>query len=138
MKESDNQRNLTERDSLGRFAQGNPGRPHGAKAKASRVTLARIKAMEDGAIQKLWEAVLAKEKWAVEFVLSKILPASRTVEFEGVTGADIIAALEAGDITPEEAKSITATIRNLKEMDDIDQIRARLEELEQAVKNGDK
>ena len=125
MNNADNKRNLTGRDTLGRFSIGNPGRPHGSKGKISRVALERIKLMNEGAIQKLWEAVNKGERWAIELVLSKVLPASRTIEFEGVTSADIITALVSGDITPDEAKSISSALKNIKESDFLEQARAR-------------
>lgn len=114
---TDNKREITARDTSGRFAVGNPGRPVGAKAKISRETLERIKLMGDAAIQKLWESVHARERWAIEFVLSKVLPANRTVEFEGLESEDIKAALMSGDISPDEAKAISAVMKNANEME---------------------
>lgn len=125
MKVTDNKQNLTGRDELGRFAAGNPGRPYGSKGKTSRDTLERIKLMNEGAIQKLWEAVNNGERWAIELVLSKVLPASRTIEFEGLTSKDVLTALVSGDISPDEAKTISATLNNIKEGDFLEKMRTR-------------
>lgn len=114
---TDNQPHLTGRDIVGRFAAGNPGRPLGAKAKVSREVLEQIKLMKDGAMQKLWEAVNMRERWAIEFVLSKVLPANRTIEFEGLESEDIKAALMSGDISPDEAKAISTVMKNANEME---------------------
>lgn len=130
MDTTDNKRQFTGRDAQGRFAAGNTGRPKGAKGKASRETLEQVKAMKDGAIEKLWEAVTIGERWAIEFVLSKTLPSGRTVEFETLEPDDIRAALSGGDISIEESKTLSSTIRSLKELDDMDEIMSRLDQLE--------
>lgn len=125
MPNTDNKREITGRDPFGRFTVGNTGRPYGAKGKTAREALEHIKWMKDGAIQKLWEAVYAGERWAIEFVLSKVLPASRTIEFEGLTPEDIRVALMSGDISPDEAKAISTATKNTSEMEFLEQMRAR-------------
>lgn len=122
---TDNKPHFTGRDLSGRFATGNPGRPYGAKGKISRAALEQVKWMKDGAIQKLWEAVNAGERWAIEFVLSKVLPASRTIEFEGLGPEDIRAALMSGDISPDEAKALSIVTKNTDETEFLEQMRAR-------------
>lgn len=118
---TDNQREITGRDPSGRFAIGNPGRPYGAKGKTSREALERVKLMKDGAIQKLWEAVNAGERWAIELVLSKVLPTDRTIDLEGLTAADIRSALVSGDLSPEEAKAMSTIGKNLSLMEIMEQ-----------------
>jgi len=116
MSYTDNKREITGRDSSGQFTTGNPGRPYGAKGKASREALERVKLMKEGAIQKLWEAVNAGERWAIELVLSKVLPAGRTIDFEGLAAEDIKAALIAGDITPDEAKAASSAATKIHQV----------------------
>ncbi len=132
---SDNILNKTGRDALGRFAKGNPGRPVGAKNHAPRAVLNQIHAMDNMALQMLWQAVNAREKWAIEYVLGRILPANRTVEFEELSPEDIIMALTAGDISPDEGKSLAGTMKNLRELENLDEIVNRLESLEQLLEN---
>jgi len=134
---ADNIGSFTERDSLGRFAKGNSGRPFGAKNKASREVLNKVKAMEEGAIQKLWEAVCLGEQWAVTFVLSKLLPNGRTIELEGLTPKDLQEALTCGDISPEEGRILVNILKNLNEIESLDQIKEKLEELEGMVKGNE-
>lgn len=124
------------RDPRGRFASGNVGRPIGAKNKVSRDLLAQVKAMGPAAVGKLWEAVTANERWAVELVLSHVLPAQRTIEFEGASIEDISTALEVGDITPDEAKTLATALSKLRELSDLDIIRAQLDELEKRLVAG--
>ena len=132
---TENQGNSTElRDKQGRFAKGNSGRPLGSRNKTPRAVLNQIKAMDQMAIQKLWQAVCMHEKWAIEFVLNKILPVSRTVELEGLTPDDLRAALSEGDISPDEGKNIAAILKTLREIESLDEIRERLDDLEAAAK----
>lgn len=133
MDQSDNQRKITERDAFGRFAEGNSGRPLGAKGKASREVLENIKSMKGDALKKLWEALSRGERWAVEYVLSRVLPEQRTIEFEGVTPDDIRTALKAGDISPDEAKALANVAKNLGEMEMLEMIHSRVKELEEAL-----
>lgn len=133
MNQTDNKREITGRDNLGRFAEGNTGRPLGAKGKTSREALDRVKSMKEGAIQGLWNSVIRGERWAIEYVLSKVLPISRTIEFEGLTSEDIRTAVKMGDISPDEAKSLSNVAKNLGEMDTLEAIHARVKELEDAI-----
>jgi len=132
---SDDVQKKTGRDALGRFAKGNPGRPLGAKNKTPRAVLNQIHAMDNMALQMLWQAVNSREKWAIEYVLSRILPANRTIEFEGISAEDIIVALTAGDISPDEGKSLAGTLRNLRELENMDEIVNRLDSLELLLRN---
>ncbi len=119
----------------GRFAKGNPGRPRGAKARASRDLLAQVKAMGPDAVQKVWEAVMAGERWAVELVLSHVLPRERTLEWEGVDPDDVRAAVIAGDVTVDEAARLATALAKIGEIEDLTTIRERLDELEQAMRD---
>jgi hypothetical protein len=116
----------------GKFVKTN-GRPVGAKAKASRELLKQVKALGPRAVEKLSEAIEANERWAVELAFKYSLPASRTVEFEGMEAEDVTAALEAGDLSPSEAKDIATTIAKLAEVGELPAIKERLEELLRAA-----
>ena len=130
---TDNQaQNSIVRNPSGRFVR-TTGRPLGAKNKVSQAALEQVKAMKEGALQNLWEAVCAKERWAIEYVLNRILPATRTVELEALTPLDVESALAHGDISPEEGKALSGTLKNLREVENIEIIEARVTELEAAV-----
>lgn len=130
---TDNQQNNTGRDGLGRFTTGNSGRPLGAKNKTPRAVLAQVMAMEQGATQKLWEAVNMGQDWAIKFVLSKVLPNSRTIEFEGLSVEDLKVALTSGDISPDEGSQLVSVLKGLKELESLEEIRKRIADLEQAI-----
>ena len=122
---TDNLRQNTVRDTQGRFTNGNPGRPLGAKNKTPKAVLKQIQAMEQAAVQKLWEAVWSGERWAVEFVLSKILPSQRTIEMENLSARDVKQALQDGDITPEEARTMTLALKPLMELENFELLQER-------------
>jgi len=119
------------RDRIGRFAPGpgNIGRPHGAKAKHARELTKVVQAMGPRAVEKLSTALDKEERWAVELVLKYCLPAARTIEMEGVEPEDIRQAFVSGDMTAEEVKSISAAMEK-KNVQDLDDLRARLADLE--------
>ena len=125
-----------ERTPSGQFVKGSGGRPQGAKAKASRQALETVKSFGPEALAALRESVLAKEQWAVLFVIGKILPATgRLVEFEDMTPQDVSAALKAGDISPAEAKDVSAALAKLADIAEIEQLRERLDILESLLKD---
>lgn len=124
------------REPNGYFAKGNPGRPKGAKGKASKAILEQVKSMGGDAIQALWESVQARERWAVEYVLGKILPANRLIEFEDLTPDDIKAAIIDGDISPDEARTLSTTIARIDDIATINILRERLDELEKMIADG--
>jgi len=65
------------------------GRPVGAKGKA-RGALEKIRSFGPEALEALHDAIIAKERWAVEFVLTRIVGTnSRAIEFEDLTTEDV-------------------------------------------------
>lgn len=132
----DNVRKLTPlHDTNGRFSKGNPGRPKGAVGKFSRTLLSQVKEMGPCAIDRLREAVAAGEKWAVEFVLSHVLPGSRTIEWHGVEPEDIREAITSGEIGADEADKLASALVKISKIEDLELIRERLDELEQAMRD---
>jgi hypothetical protein len=118
----------------GKFLPGGTnGRPKGARAKASRDLLKQVRAYGPHAAAKLWQALEANERWAVELVLKYCLPPSRTVEFEDMEPDDLREAIRAGDISSAEAKDIATAIAKLAEVGELATIKERLAELEAAL-----
>lgn len=134
---TDNIRSLSDmgKDQRGRFASNanNIGRPLGAKGKRNREMLVKLKDLAPKAFEKLIEALDRGDRYAVEYVLNRILPLSRTIEFEGVGVDDVKAALRDGDISTGEAKEISATLAKLDEISDLKTLRAKMEELEKLL-----
>lgn len=124
---------VVQRDTSGKFLPGSGGRPKGAVARASRDLLKQVRSYGPQAATKLWQALEANERWAVELVLKYCLPPSRTVEFEGMEPDDIREAVKAGDIGISEGNDLSAMVARLAGVDSLDELRTRLSELEQAL-----
>ncbi|WP_133676180.1 hypothetical protein [Aquamicrobium defluvii] len=122
------------RDAGGRFTSANnPGRPKGAKGKA-RGTLEKIRSFGPEALEALHQAIIAKERWAIEFCLNKIIPSnSRAIEFEDLTTDDVREAFKNGDISTSELKEIVTSLEKMANIEEWDVIRERLDKLEQAA-----
>ncbi|ANV24124.1 MULTISPECIES: hypothetical protein [Agrobacterium] len=124
------------RQSNGLFAKGGPGRPVGAKGKKSREALEAVKSFGPEALRKLQDAVSAGERWSIEFVLDKLLPTNRAIEFEDATPEDVKEALKAGDISAAEAKDIATALAKLAEIGELSEMKERLAALEKALQDG--
>jgi len=126
------------RDATGRFAAGNPGRIPGSKNRISNEALRAVKNMKDEAIQQLRSKLESGDWDAIVFVLSRVLPKDRTVSISDISPNAIATALVEGEISPDEARNIATAISRLKEIDQLDELRARLDELENIVANARK
>lgn len=133
----DNVRSISDmgKDQRGRFTSSpnNIGRPKGAVNRVTRELLATVKDLGPIAILKLTEAVTNGDKWALEYVLNRILPQSRTIEFENIDADNVKQALCDGTITTGEAKELSATLAKLSEITDLKTLRLRMEELEKLL-----
>lgn len=109
------------RDQRGRWRKGFGGRPVGAKGK-NRAHLEAIKAMAPEAIMQLRNGVATGEKWAIELVLTHVLPTGRTIEFEDLEAADIAEAIANGDISPGEARDIVFAMSKVAEFSAVEPI----------------
>lgn len=127
------------RDASGRWTGGNPGRPRGSRNKVSKDALAAVKALSDDAIEVVKARLAAGDLRAAEFVLSHVLPkGARTVELDAPDAGAIAIALAEGEITPDEAAQVAATLARLADIEAVAELAARLDELEQAVAAGRK
>ncbi len=122
-----------DRNSRGQFEKGKAkGRPFGSKNHS--VSITRLKMMEEQALAKLYSCVLNGDMKAISYVLDKILPKDRTIEFHGLSVEDLKEALASGSISPDEAKTLSVTLKNVEELESLSDVRKRLAELEMAAK----
>ncbi len=118
-----------DRDSLGRFQKGKAtGRPLGSKNHS--VSITRLKKMEEQALAKLYACVLNGDMKAIQYVLDKILPKDRTIEFHGLETEDLKEALVTGQLSIAEGKELSVTLKNLEELESLNEVRKRLADLE--------
>ncbi|WP_148233688.1 hypothetical protein [Aurantimonas manganoxydans] len=113
------------RDQLGRFKPGAPGRKPGALGRAPKMLLAQVRAMGPTAVEKLWEAVHAGERWAVEAVLGYVLPRDRVIELDRPAAEDVREALASGDLSASEASDLTSALVRLHALEAAERSNAR-------------
>jgi hypothetical protein len=113
----------------GRWIRG-PGRQFGSKNKQSAELMKLVRAMGPRAVEKLAAALDDGQQWSILAVLRYCLPSARTLEMEGAEPEDIKEAFISGDLSADETKSIATAMEKLKNVQDLDDLRTRLTELE--------
>ena len=134
------------RDRKGRFTPGNPGRPKGARHKATRAVEGLMQGQVERVTTAVIEAAAKGDMAAARLVLDRVSPARRepavSVEIPNIESAAdlpmaiaaILQAVGAGDLTPSEAAKITQTIEAAAgaiELHDLDQ---RIASIEASIK----
>lgn len=119
-----------QRDSQGRILPGSGGRPAGSKNRVSNEALAAVRNMKDEAIAQLQTRLQAGDWNALQFVLEKILPRGRLIEINAASPSAVTDALANGLLTSEEAKNIATVLEKLASIEEINELRQRLEKLE--------
>ena len=134
--------NTDERNPDGTFASGNPGRPKGARHRATQA----IEAMLEGQQQALTQAAINKalegDVTALRLCLDRIAPARKDapVSFDLPdieTAADaanaaraILKAVADGDVTPMEAATVMAVFEQFRRTLETTELERRLAALE--------
>ena len=122
-----------DRAANGQFLPGSGGRLPGSKNRVSSAALQAVKDMSSEAVQGLRIRVRAGELAAIVYVLDRVLPKGRTVELLSTDPLAISDAVAAGELTASEAKELAAALASLRDLAEIDDLRARIDELERAV-----
>lgn len=128
---TETERTDTGRDAAGRFTSspGNRGKPAGATHKFNREILARLGGLTDKALATLERRLDEGDLKAATFILSRFSSAERTVDVP-VDPAGLAEAIAAGDVTPTEANRLALALRSLTEAENVENMRARLSEIE--------
>src|SRR5204863_8824347 len=110
------------RDPGGRFQPGNPGRPRGARHKATLAAEALLDGEAEGLTRKAVEAALGGDMAALRLCLDRIVPPRRerpvnfrvpprkSAEDAAVAMAAITEAVAAGELLLGEAESASALV----------------------------
>jgi hypothetical protein len=130
------------RDTAGRFATGNPGRPPGARHKT---TVLAEKLMSEDAqhvVKAVIDAAKNGDMAAARIVLDRIAPARkdsvvaiklpeiRTAKDAATAMAAIVSAVSAGEISPVEADALAKPIDAFVRALEVSEFEARLQALE--------
>ena len=130
----------------GRFAPGNAGKPRGARRRVTVAMDAILERSAEEMTNRLVELAVKGEFAALKFALARLAPPCRDtpVRFDlpPIDGADdtqrassaILAAIAAGDLTPNEARSIMAMLVVHKDIVTAGDHERRLDEIEKEMK----
>ncbi|WP_417733908.1 DUF5681 domain-containing protein [Roseovarius sp.] len=131
-------------DEHGKFSPGNPGRPKGARHKATRAIEKLLDGEAEGLTRKAVEMALGGDTTALRLCLERIAPARRDspVNFDlppmksaqDATGAAqaVLRAVSEGQLTPLEGASIMALVEAYRKTLETTELENRIAALEAA------
>jgi len=114
------------RNTDGTFGHGNPGKPQGARHKATQAALALLDGQAEALTQRAVEIALAGDTVALRLCLERIVPPRKkapvtfalppmTPAADAANGAAaVLAAVADGDLTPIEAAHIMGLIETYR------------------------
>ena len=132
------------RNTDGTFGPGNPGKPQGARHKATQAALALLDGQAEALTQKAVETALAGDTAALRLCLERIAPPRKdapvtfalpqmTTAADAAKGAAaVLAAVATGDLTPTEGAHVMGLIETYRRTLETTELEARLAALEGA------
>lgn len=121
------------RDGLGRFVKGTAGKQPGMRSRLSKRAFRQISDHLDLIVAALLAKAVSGDTDAARILLSQVLPKDQPVELDELSADAVANALMNGEITPNEGKTLSATLEKLRNVQDIDELRAKLDQLEQLL-----
>jgi hypothetical protein len=126
------------------FQKGNHGRKPGSKNRASVIAATLLKDQAADLVSKAIEFALAGDVTMLKFLIGRLLPRDRLIEFDlpRMDSADdaiaafasIAAAVSAGTITPSEAAGLASVVDSQMRAIDVADVVKRLDILEATFK----
>lgn len=132
----------TGRDASGRFTEGNPGRPRGARHKATQAALALLDGEVEALTRKAVEMALDGDGAALRLCLERIAPPRRDapVQFDlprmgtardaAKAAGAVLEAVALGDLTPTEGAHIMGLVETYRRTLETTELEARVVALE--------
>ena len=132
------------RNTDGTFGPGNPGKPQGARHKATQAALALLDGQAEALTQKAVETALAGDTAALRLCLERIapprkdapvtfaLPPMATAADAAKGAAAVLTAVAIGDLTPTEGAHVMGLIETYRRTLETTELEARLAALEGA------
>ena len=133
---------ISGRNTDGTFGPGNPGKPRGARHKATTAALALLDGQAEALTQKAIETALAGDTTALRLCLDRIapprkdapvsftLPPMTTAKDAATAAGAILDAVALGDVTPLEAAQVMGLIETYRRTLEICDLEARVAALE--------
>ena len=135
----------TGRDASGRFTHGNPGRPRGARHKATMAALALLDGEAEALTGQAVRLALEGEATALRLCLERIAPPRRDapVQFDlppmenardaATSAGAVLAAVADGELTPSEGAKVMALVETFRRTLETSELEARVAALEAAT-----
>ena len=132
----------TGRDASGRFAEGNPGRPRGARHKATQAALALLDGEAEALTRKAVELALDGDGAALRMCLERIAPPRRDapVQFDlprmetardaAKAAGAVLEAVALVELTPTEGAHVMALVETYRRTLETTELEARVTALE--------
>jgi hypothetical protein len=129
-------------ESDGRFQPGNPGRPKGARNKATVAAESLLDGDAEAITRKAVELAKEGDLTAIRICMDRFFPArkDRPIPFDlpkletaadaGAAIASIVAAVASGELTPIEAGELSKLVENFARVVSVTDFEARLDRLE--------
>ena len=129
-------------DESGKFADGNPGKPKGARHKVSRAVEELLQGEADGLTRKAIEMALDGDTTALRLCLERIAPARKdapvSFELPEMTNASeavqvasaVLSSVADGDITPLEGATVMGLVENYRRVLETSEFDARIAAME--------
>jgi len=132
----------TGRTRAGRFAAGNPGRPKGARHKATVAALAMLDGQAKALTQRAVDLALAGDTTALRLCMERLLPprkdapivftlpAMQSAGDAAKAAGAVVVAVAAGDLTPTEGAAIMGLLEAFRKALETSELESRLAALE--------
>ena len=130
------------RSADGTFANGNAGRPKGARNKATQAVLALLEGEATALTRKAVEMALAGDSVALRLCLDRIapprkdapveftLPPMNTARDAALAAVAVLEAVSMGDLTPMEGAQVMALVDSYRRTLEVSVLEARVAALE--------
>jgi hypothetical protein len=130
------------RDTAGRFASGNAGRPSGARNRTTMAVLELLEGQAEALTQRAVELALGGDTTALRLCLERIapprrdapvtftLPAMTTARDAAEAAGAILQAVAEGDLTPVEAAQVMGLVDSYRRTLEVSELEARVAALE--------
>lgn len=127
------------------FARGNPGKPKGARGRATMAAEALLDGEAEGLTRKAIELALAGDTVAMRLCLERLVPArkDRPIVFDlpAAVGASdhpkalaaVLVAVAAGELTPTEAEAFASILEHHRRAIETGELADRLAALEERM-----
>ena len=132
----------TGRTRAGRFGPGNPGRPRGARHKATMAALAILDGQAEALTQRAIQMALAGDTTALRLCIERLvpprkdapiaftLPAMRSADDAAMGAGAVLQATAAGDLTPAEGAALMGLVDAFRKALETSELETRLAALE--------